>query len=279
MVRTPWRLKQLCKHFLAGMALCLATIATPQPPQAVRREPVPATSATRDHAQALWEQAIKAKGGRERLCAVESVVVMWYGRGLFTGRRLRGVVLYAFPDRLWWWWDQRPTKLGTDVRSYDAARRPNPEDSLDLLSEQLQDFMETRWLKPEPLWVERATVRGKSADMIHTREGDEYLADFYIDPETHLPERVVVFARSRREENLGDFYRCHEARLDDYAPIQGIQMPRMVALWSSGLSPAVYQINVRYDREVFERKPRFEDGPFAWEEKKPGVPRDVPAAP
>src|SRR5712692_9236817 len=66
-------------------------------------------------ARRLWEQAIAAKGGRERLSAVRNVVVSHGGHW--------NVTLYVFPNKLWQWSDDRPTWLGLSVEMHNLERR------------------------------------------------------------------------------------------------------------------------------------------------------------
>src|SRR2546421_11960444 len=58
-------------------------------------------------AVALWEKAIEAKGGRNRLSAVRNLLVAFKDK--------TEVALYVFPDKAWDWSDNRPTPLGVWV--------------------------------------------------------------------------------------------------------------------------------------------------------------------
>lgn len=52
-------------------------------------------------AVALWELAIKAKGGRERLYAARNMVAAYDDK--------TNVALNVFPNKAWEWTDNRPT--------------------------------------------------------------------------------------------------------------------------------------------------------------------------
>src|SRR5437870_3819397 len=142
-------------------------------------------------AERLWELAIAAKGGRERLYAVQSLLVSsgYRYKSKILGREVktRFEDFYVFPNKAWQWSDERPTVFGLFVkmRNYDrnlnylsypndpkSPRRlelaPSATSDRDIAKAQLFYLMETRWQKPQPISVERGNLNGKSVDIVHT---------------------------------------------------------------------------------------------------------------
>jgi hypothetical protein len=65
-----------------------------------------------DNPQVVWDQALIAKGGREKLLAVENLLVRETG-----GTPVPFYVsLFAFPDKYWQYADERGTVFGRSVR-------------------------------------------------------------------------------------------------------------------------------------------------------------------
>src|SRR5258705_4079770 len=63
----------------------------------------------RKEAERIWELAIQAKGGRERLYSVNNMVISSFGKNI----RLED--FFIFPDRSWSWVDQRPSVFGLNM--------------------------------------------------------------------------------------------------------------------------------------------------------------------
>lgn len=73
-------------------------------------------------ANEVWEQAIAAKGGREKLHQVRNLVQTTdnsYYEGLQRKERLY-VRFHAFPNKLWAWFDDRPGIFELNIEVYDA---------------------------------------------------------------------------------------------------------------------------------------------------------------
>jgi hypothetical protein len=65
-------------------------------------------------AKQLWEKLVEAKGGRERLHGVRTMLQTEHSHLSFPNPRFKNgddyeVRLYAFPDRVWQYYDARPT--------------------------------------------------------------------------------------------------------------------------------------------------------------------------
>lgn len=241
----------------------------------------------RQEAERLWESAIVAKGGRERLQAVENLQIsirekVWYGL-----RRIPYIdeSLYVFPGKYWKWNDQKKSIFGLSLRMYNHERdlyfsyvdrgkgghlaRPidwvhGKAGLIPLYDVQLRYFMETKWVKPIPVSVHKLKIDGKSVDVVQTivkgyptKDGkDEERIGFALNPKTHLPIRIVFYKVPFREEYSGG------TPLSDYVVVDGIQMPSKVY----GLRVS-YQINVDYDEQIFIREPNIEAGIKQWSKK------------
>src|SRR5882672_1998538 len=172
----------------------------------------------RELATKLWEEAIAAKGGRERLSAVNNLQISIREKVLYKSGRVPYIEedLYVFPNKFWEWNDQRETIFGFSLRMYDQDRNIHlwysdrgkggsvgiPKDYvggrsglITLYDAQLRYLMETKWVKPQPIRVEEGSVDGRSVDIVQaivkgypTRDGtDQVKIGFALDRQTHLP--------------------------------------------------------------------------------------------
>jgi hypothetical protein len=238
-------------------------------------------------AERIWELAIAAKGGRDRLHAVNNLQVsirekVWY--------KLRLVPyieedLYVFPNKYWEWNDQRKTIFGFDIRVYNQDRdidlwytdrgegghvgRPvdwvhGKAGLITLYDVQLRYFTETKWVRPIPVSVDQTKLGGHSVDIVQTivkgyptKDGkDEQRIAFALDRQTHLPLQVIYYTVTFGKEYSGG------VPLSDYMDVGGIQMPSNVY----GLK-AQCQINVDYNEEIFLREPNVGAGIAQWKKK------------
>jgi hypothetical protein len=235
----------------------------------------------REEAERLWEQAIAAKGGRERLRSIDNLQLsirekQWWGL-----ERKPYIIetLYVFPGKSWDWADQRGTIFGLVIEMHNYERdihwgysdrgkgsslapiREGFRGGMSaFVSFQLNYLMETRWVKPVPVSVERGKVGGREVDIVHTvvkeyPKGEERVS-FALDRKTHLPRQVIYHTSTFGREYSGG------VPLSDYAEINGIQMPTRVYGYKTS-----YQFNVEYDERVFERPPSVEAGVDAWKKR------------
>jgi hypothetical protein len=226
-------------------------------------------------ANELWEQAIAAKGGREQLYKVESLVVSYQDtvRNFLGIAVHRGVVerLYVFPGKSWGWDDGLPPPFRLTVGWLDLERNRHchvyksaavhvcrsanqgvsrPAEGINQV--QYLYLMETRWVKPIPVSVTKGEIGFKKVDVLHTRFEDK-LIDYFLDRKTHLPARVAVFYSSGDRPTFKfDF--------SEYQPVNGLQMPGKQEKGRISL-----QINPPYDNDIFTRPPSIEAGPEAWQ--------------
>ncbi|MEK6288107.1 MAG: hypothetical protein AABO57_20500 [Acidobacteriota bacterium] len=224
-----------------------------------------------ERAKHLWEMAVAAKGGRERLDAVKSIAITqdFGGRG-------RSTELCVFPDKYWAWEDRRPSKLGlaAEMRNFErnigyfvVGYLPNdpkkselkPEDRASFRNPQLIYLLETKWFKPEVLRAYKDNLGLHSVDVVETRVGKFRIAVF-LDTKTHLPVRVGYF--SNYVDKIFTWY-----GLSDYHEVNGILVPHSISYDGSRNIPVQVEINVDYDPAVFERPPRIDDGPYQWRPK------------
>jgi len=224
---------------------------------------------TQAEAQRLWELAIAAKGGRERLYAVRNMIIST------NGSKYHSVELHVFPNKFWRWTGE-PEPFGQSANMYNLEQRvAYTSDSgrpgaaavklhesnlggghIELVDAQLLYLMETRWVKPTLVGVSSGEVDGHRADVVRTRfEGRT--VDFYLDRGTHLPLKVALVDESNGKEYMYE-------TLSDYATIDGIKLPLKVDTRGSGNLPNTYQLNVEYDEQLFERPPSALSGPDAW---------------
>lgn len=233
---------------------------------------------TNANAAVLWEQAIAAKGGRERLYGVQNLVEF------YPDKRSLGVYmvgLYVFPKRFWRWTDDRPTPLGVYVEMInlerDLAYLAEEDSGLPvnrgkygakargegpLLDAQLNYLLETQWVKPVPVRVYSGNIGSKSVDIIQTIVNG-YRFDFHLDKQSHLPLEVA-FPWPQNSEGTNYGRGTIYATFSDYADVNGIQMPRKVGHLARPEMSISVQVNVEYDPAIFEHPPNIKAGPDAW---------------
>ncbi len=226
-------------------------------------------------APTLWEQAIDAKGGREQLYGVSSLVMSYREtvRNLLGVAVHRGIVerLYVFPDKSWGWDDGLPSPFrlsvrllnlernlrcnlhaGTSVPVCGSAKQGSSPVDEGLTQVQYLYLMETRWVKPVPLSVTSGYVGLKKVDVLHTRFENKRV-DYFLDRKTHLPVRVAVFYGGGDRATI-------TVDLSEYESVNGIQMPG-----KQKRGKISFQINPDYDEGIFIRPLSVEAGPHAWQ--------------
>ena len=227
-------------------------------------------------AKVLWEQAIAAKGGRDRLNGVRSVVMSYEDtvRNFLGIKVHRGTVerLYVFPDKSWAWDDGLPPPFRRTLASMDieknlrchlsdsanapscgpATQGTSPADE-GLIQFQCLYLMETTWMKPMPYDLTTDHIGFTRVDLVHTRFENKRI-DYYLDRKSHLPLRVALFS--------GNSNRPLTIDISDYALVDGIQMPR-----KQKRGRITFLINPDYDERIFTRPLSFAAGPKAWQRR------------
>jgi hypothetical protein len=245
-------------------------------------------------ARELWESVIAAKGGRERLYAVNNLAVSTRARYKqprknFTGHHYER--LFVLPDKWWFWADE--SGFGLSIWTYDFGRqvgqevldiapvariiKPLPESAKaeagseeakmddryhfvkrQFAEQQLLFLMETKWLQPTLIGARVARLKGKEVDVIEASYGKETF-EYFIDRDTHLPLKVDT--RTRMKYTQGEYEDSFV--LGDYVEVQGIKFPRVAGRGGAD-TETTYQVNVAYDAGIFQRPPTIDMGPEAW---------------
>ena len=240
----------------------------------------------RQTAEALWEQAVAAKGGRGRLEAIQSFAIQ--KRTEFGRLMLRDVatgkvsqVVCALPDGWWEFLDYRPGKMGYSVVAANAqtglgwSTHGGPAGpllrrytGLAYRVRQLQYvyFLETRAVRPTLLRADQVRRGFKTFDRIETRVEDD-LVVFELDRETHLPVRIETSRKNTLPPPRpgmappGDMRFVYE--LDRYSVVAGIQVPGRVKLGGDASDVRV-EINPEYDASIFTTPPSPDSTIDSW---------------
>jgi hypothetical protein len=236
-------------------------------------------------ARDVWEKAVAAKGGRERLTLVRNAfrscrAVKPFSRRGYRGLNARHDAFFVFPDKYWIWEDDRPSPFGLEIIVHNGERditwhvtnkdRDRPRESATsevnkyaLIGFQLIYLLETAWVKPEPVKLGQGMLRGRHVDTVDAIWKD-YLVKYSLDSSTRLALKVWVYQNTQD----GGQRDMTAVPLGNYSPVSGIQMPESKG---SGISDdttpyirCTTELNVEYDETVFEHPPRIEDGPEAW---------------
>lgn len=199
-------------------------------------------------AEKAWDSLIKAKGGREKLHSITSMVTQWENM----------TNVYRFPRDEWYFTYNlagNPALVITDGQksiqyfcgssgSCSVVNKP-PRNT----ERQLPFLLETRWNRPDLLRVRRKTEKHQQLDIIETLINGTRV-DFAFEPEELLVREVRFYLDSA----VGCIY-----RFSDYKRIDGVLMPESIAVGYfdddfKGLkkfSPITFSFNVDYDPKIF----------------------------
>ncbi|MCI0564247.1 MAG: hypothetical protein MN733_37715, partial [Nitrososphaera sp.] len=232
-----------------------------------------------ERARKLWELAVAAKGGRERLNQINNFVK------IFAGERTHYIQFVALPDRYLSWYDHSgPNTLvynfasgfgyyeyfagrkyhetykdmRREMKSYDSAKMEF------LYRPQIEYFLETRWLRPKLLSASKATIGRKNVDRVDVLVEVENLRirfAVFLDEKTHLPVRV---GSCRDEKTCEQITRGMDFRA--YREIAGIKIPTESCgiIGGDKWNRIHFEINAEYNPEVFDRPPDPNAGPYQW---------------
>ncbi|MGI8468192.1 MAG: hypothetical protein ACR2N3_07050 [Pyrinomonadaceae bacterium] len=243
-------------------------------------------SDSRKEAERIWELAIQAKGGREKLYAVENMLVssrFTVKHGVFKKKDARYDQFFVFPSKLWIWNDALPEGVGLLINTINLETqtvyflyptdlknplRKNNEiyesDKQYFRYTQLLFLLESRWQKPKIIGYRIDFIGSQKYDVVETVL-DNGMHDIFFDQKTHLPVRIVFHYRG----TLSDKTTNYIYKLEDYQTIDGITLPTKLYAPTAGAAEYLsFQINVEYDKSIFEKPPTAEAGSEAWKLKK-----------
>jgi hypothetical protein len=243
-------------------------------------------------AERIWELAVEAKGGRERLLGVQNIAISRKGTstirilGKSTGNHTEE--LSVFPDKSWYWIDYRPSVLGLRMEMYNwetgkkyvadlhqktVELEPIEEVEKKLFTGRIGKplwtgmvihLLESRWWKPIPRALTEERVHGKKVDVIETLVNDE-IVDFFLDRKNHLPLKIT-FHDFNVVTKTSSIY---SVELSDYEDFDGLKMPTSLKE-NDGLRYKLdYKVNVQYNEEIFRQAPLpVESAAEAWKKKQ-----------
>ena len=276
------------------LSLFFVLVTTVGAQQRAEAKPTPAyTEANRKEAERLWELAVVAKGGRDKLRSVRSFVDVSDAKAawsLFKTFKIHMVSVYLFPWKTWSWNDQGDSVFGLSENMYNYET--GMKYFLDPRNTASVGTKYTRWETGRPVtvgvltefeppdipnkgkkmvglvtdllilsWTEPKILgmsTGKNIDIIHTEiEGDSKI-DFEFDRKTHLPSKWRAF----------DDKRTNGEWLKDYKEFDGIMMPTHTGpLDESGQWTHTYEFNVDIDESIWERPSPFNLAANGWRKR------------
>jgi hypothetical protein len=236
----------------------------------------------RGRAAALWEEAVRAKGGHERLRSIRSLLIsstvdVQAQRG---GGETEAERLYVMPGKVWRYTHTPDVYVSTDATVINVERglcvvtlwpHSNGVPPLSLclpttttqylIQDPVIYLMETNWVRPVPVGARTEGKGKKQLDVVETEVGKMRL-DFYLDRKTRLPVRIVTewYGGITQAGPLGPM----TVELGDYAAVDGVLMPRRVTrkprigegsaaeVSREDAERARYLFNVEYDPVIFD---------------------------
>lgn len=233
-----------------------------------------------EEAVTFWEQAIAAKGGRERLHSVLNMVISTHGK--YGSRQLgenqvRGETLFVFPARYWDWSDYRPDVFGLRISMYNFETQKKyiisdgePQRQIESITAAEQSraemhsllpyLLETKWLRPVVVGVKTGRIRLRPVNIVQTTVNGKRV-DFALDQKSHLPVRVSYHDLIKGKEYITAL------DLSDYVDIDGIKVPQKIKYDDGTEYKQAYQFNVEYNEDIFVRPTTIQAGPQAWKPK------------
>jgi len=257
---------------------------------AVQTNDVDGKDETQQQARRLWEQAIAAKGGRERLYAIQSMSISqraYYKRQTFTlpvkyetllsKNEVRTVSLDVFPNKFWNCEDYRPDVFGVIMHMYNyesgmkyVLTLGDPVHPLEPIERNetresrtyglVAYLLETTWLKPTPVTASIGNIGRQQVDIVQTILTGKRI-DFAFDRETHLPVQVSYYSVSNGQTFVTT------VALSDYVEVKGIKVAQIVQMDEGTKYRQTVQFDVEYDPDIFTKLPNFEAGLNAWRPK------------
>jgi len=251
------------------------------------------TDSNRALAQQIWEEALQAKGGRDRLHAVQNFLTSGEIHvDAVKGSHISEVQwLRALPGKAWLYEYTPEFIVSLDatvinlernlcVKTLSPAKGNVPPRSFclpttyteRLIQDPIIYLMETNSLRPVPIRTYEGKRGLNRVDVVETAVG-KYRFDFYLDRKTKLPVKLVT------DEYEGIFEGTRPMGLtiyfDNYVTVDGIKMPTRVTrepkhipisdFWVLSGAPEFpekarrdielfsYKFNVAYEETLFDR--------------------------
>ncbi|MGD9629824.1 MAG: hypothetical protein AB7V18_11315 [Pyrinomonadaceae bacterium] len=232
---------------------------------------------TKKEAERIWELMIEAKGGRDRLHKIETIVK--HGEGSYYAglKKIKShtVDVIVFPNKWWTWADDRPSVFGLRMTMYnfDINRQyvvqfngVPAEWGLETIEAGNRRFAgmtfscyllpENKYWKPTVEGLSIGRVGSNKVDVIQTRLNGNRV-DFSLDKKSHLPVKISFFQVNPKDN--AD-HRSYETYLSEYVDNQGIRVPTKV-----DNQKYRYQFNVEFNEEIFTKPPLpVESAADAW---------------
>jgi hypothetical protein len=264
-----------CIFLLIALFGCTASYASQRNVEAARR---------------AWESVIEAKGGRNLLQGVRTLGIQSQYDGAQGLRSFRSYSrqVYEFPSRVWIRGVDPPYQPNLSplliLEAWDAdagigwltngTSVPKPRDFATITKMAKEKscktaelfLLESKWYQPEIIAVDESKWMKKDALVIYVNSCSGPAA-YVVDLQTRLPLAFILFPISQFGDKLPPLptkYRYGVWRFDEYAPVDGIMMPR-----KTGFGDTTYEINREYPRSLFTKRPEVSDwGPWPPPAKK-----------
>ena len=265
------RVTERAIHIGGAVLLTVLTRAALAQAKPDRRDLQAQSIAEKCNAGEIWERLIEAKGGRENLARIESLLVKgdeFYWRGL-SRDHLTARMLFRFPDFTWSWFDYGNSIFPVSVTQSYADTGIRIRDEGVGLNKDKSDYhpwqqvpvllLETRWMRP----VLESCSSSEGTTTLTVRFSQiPYPFVYYVAGQSWRPHKVEIV-----EPTAKDVY-----TLSDYRIVDRIMMPtRMISRY--GILPALnlrlaYEINPDYDPALPNKDPSVASGPDAWRRPK-----------
>lgn len=215
--------------------------------------------------QEVWEQVVKAKGGRERLRSVHSLAIYMKPAEV----NLRGPAtnwLCVFPDRYFEFdgagvgghqraivVDRTADRVAMDATGIPRnARHLTSYEHDRLVLNQLVFLLESAWLQPKPVEVRHKVLIVEAAGRTYKLSLDS----------ASLPERVLSPPIHGQKPKIQ-----YDYRLQRYRDFHGVMLPaRVVSIGGNREATwdVDYEIDAKFNPKLFERMPDLANGPEPW---------------
>ena len=241
-------------------------------------------------AEQVWEKAIQAKGGHEKISKIDNFLETYVSKGIFLGDKKYDtyrIRLHIIPYKYWDYYDAGKSVFGRimTMENYENLtewftqsggknRLAEPitkfQNSKGYQNPQIALLLEVKGLKLKLLGarLDKITLlRSEKNNKLQEKEVylvetmiDERKVEFAFDKESFLPIQFSFYwmENLQREPYMFQFY--------DYVENNGLKVPKHTYFNDGHFDTLEYEFNVDYDPEIFERSP-LEMSPDAWRKK------------